>query len=59
MLKVSERDLTAPAPVIAFLYILQVKGIRKIGEDIFKSIICCFDLKNAEFQIGKVSVPQQ
>ena len=46
-------ELHVPATVIAVPDIVQAKGMREIGEDIFKRIICCFDLKDAELQIGK------
>ena len=35
MFKVSKRDLAAPSPMIAGSYILQIKGIRWVCNDIF------------------------
>ena len=57
MFKVSKRDLAAPSPMIAGFYILQIKGIRWVCNDIFENAFRSFDLEDTDPEKGQTLVP--
>ena len=43
-----------PAPVIAGTDIIDIKRMRKIGDDVFKRILCCFQFNYTKCHINQV-----
>ena len=59
MFKVSKRNLAAPSPMIAGFYILQIKGIRWVCNDIFVNAFRSFDLEDTDPEKGQMSGIQE
>ena len=54
MLEVTEASLNAPAPVITGADIVDIKRPGQIGDDVFKGIVCRFQLNYTEFHINQM-----